>query len=74
MVGGVWQGACMIGACMAGETATAVDSVHPTGMHSCTKKFFMIISLIIEHLSIKDPTAFWQHHFISNRGYFGCFI
>ena len=21
--------------CMAGETATAVDGMHPTGMHSC---------------------------------------
>ena len=42
----VWQGACMAGACvvggmhgrgacMAGETATAAGSMHPTGMHSC---------------------------------------
>ena len=44
----VWQGACMAGglwgggghhawqeACVAGEKATAADSVHPTGMHSC---------------------------------------
>ena len=23
------------GACVAGETATAADSTHPTGMHSC---------------------------------------
>ena len=23
------------GACMAGETATAADGTHPTGMHSC---------------------------------------
>ena len=29
-------GACMAGqVCMAGETATAVDGTHPTGMHSC---------------------------------------
>ena len=28
--GHVWQGVCM-----AGETATAVDSTHPAGMHSC---------------------------------------
>ena len=27
-----WQGACV-----AGETATAVDDTHPTGMHSCLK-------------------------------------
>ena len=45
--GQVWQkGVCMVGgmhssghawwgACMAGKTATAVDSTHPTGMHSC---------------------------------------
>ena len=26
----VWQGACM-----AEEMATAVDGMHPTGMHSC---------------------------------------
>ena len=38
----VWQGVCMAvgvcggeGACVAGETATAVDGTHPTGMHSC---------------------------------------
>ena len=31
-----WLG-CMRGqgACVAGETATAVDGTHPTGMHSC---------------------------------------
>ena len=28
--GCVWQGGCM-----AGETATAADGTHPTGMHSC---------------------------------------
>ena len=39
--GYAWQGACMAGGmcggwgvCMAGETATAVDGTHPTGMHS----------------------------------------
>ena len=26
----VWQGACVVG-----ETATAADGTHPTGMHSC---------------------------------------
>ena len=43
----VWQGACITrghawlvhvwweGACMAGETATAVDGMHLSGMHSC---------------------------------------
>ena len=24
------------GACVAGETATAADGTHPTGMHSCS--------------------------------------
>ena len=47
--GHVWQGECVAGgmhggghawlkgryACMAGETATASDSVHRTGMYSC---------------------------------------
>ena len=34
--GHAWQGVCMVeGACMAGETAIAVGSTHPTGMHSC---------------------------------------
>ena len=48
--GHVWQGVCMAGgvcgrgnawvkggghACMAGETTTAADSMHHTGMHSC---------------------------------------
>ena len=29
-------GVCVAGeACMAGETATAADGTHPTGMHSC---------------------------------------
>ena len=38
-----WQGTCMVGGmhgrgvCMAAETATAVDSMHPTGMLSCFK-------------------------------------
>ena len=30
-------GACMSGgACVPGEMATAVGSMHPTGMHSCS--------------------------------------
>ena len=40
--GHAWQGACVArghvwqgGTCMAGETATAADGKHPTGMHSC---------------------------------------
>ena len=37
--GCAWQGGVCGGggACMAGETATAADSTHPTGMHSCHK-------------------------------------
>ena len=42
--GHVWQGgmsgkgACVVGAtCMAGETASAVNGMHPTGMHSCVQ-------------------------------------
>ena len=36
--GGAWQGGYVFpGACMAGETATAADGTHPTGMHSCNK-------------------------------------
>ena len=30
--GHAWQGR---GVCLAGETATAADVMHPTGMHSC---------------------------------------
>ena len=31
-------GVCVVGgACMTGETATAADSTHPTGMHSSSK-------------------------------------
>ena len=36
MVGGMHSsGHAWWGACMAGKTATAVDSTHPPGMHSC---------------------------------------
>ena len=30
---------CGRGACVAGETATAADGTHPTGMHSCSQLF-----------------------------------
>ena len=33
--GGAWQGACM-----AGDKATAVNSTHLTGMHSCLLLYF----------------------------------
>ena len=36
------QGVCMAGgACMTGETATAADGSHHTGMHSCTGMIFV---------------------------------
>ena len=43
--GHAWQGACVAGgmhgrgACVAGETTTAADGTHPTGMHSCLYLF-----------------------------------
>ena len=42
-------GACMAGgvhgrgACMAGEMAIAAGSMHPTGMHSCSKRVLNLI-------------------------------
>ena len=49
--GRVWQGGMYgrggvhgRGACMAGETATAADGTHPTGMHSC---FILYSSLVL---------------------------
>ena len=34
--GRAWQqGPCVVGACVAGETATETGGTHPTGMHSC---------------------------------------
>ena len=42
MAGGhVWQEACM-----AGETATAMDGTHPTGMHSCSNIIINRITLL----------------------------
>ena len=35
-----WQGACV-----AGETATAEDGTHPTGMHSCFNQFYSFFTL-----------------------------
>ena len=39
-VGCAWQAVCV-----AGETATAVDGTHPTGMHSCFEFCFTEIDL-----------------------------
>ena len=45
MTGGpAWQGVCIVGGtCMAGETATAADGTHPTGMYSCLLHFFVFL-------------------------------
>ena len=40
-------GACVArGACLAGKTATAAGSTHPTGMHSCLHLSFVILAYI----------------------------
>ena len=52
MGGHVWQGVCVVGggACVAGETATAEDGTHPTGMHSC----------VLVHNKIKRITCYYN--------------
>ena len=41
--GVLWQGTCMVReACVTVETATAVNGMHPTGMHSCST-FFSVV-------------------------------
>ena len=44
--GRAWQGACVVvgGVCVAGKTAIAPGSTHPTGMHSCYDKFFPVVT------------------------------
>ena len=55
-----WPGGmCGRGACVAGETATAVDGTHPTGMDSCFKKFFPI--MIREYGMFNGPFASMLH-------------
>ena len=50
MAGACVAGACTAGgACMAGETATAADGSHPTGMHSW---FEMAMLYVVEG---RDP-------------------
>ena len=52
------RGACMAGGMcgggVAGETATAADGMHPTGMHSC---FFMFLHIISISLDIFSPNS-----------------
>ena len=43
-----WRGG---GACVAGETATAADGTHPTGMHSCSLQNFYHLSSYLEQNS-----------------------
>ena len=40
--GRVWWGA----ACVTGETATAADGTHPTGMHSCFTRIETVNGLL----------------------------
>ena len=42
--GGVWL-------CMAGETATAADGTHPTGMHFCSNFVQCVALFTMHHLS-----------------------
>ena len=44
-------------ACMAGETATAADGTHPTGMHSCFAVLFMILEYLYTPLFSKEITS-----------------
>ena len=47
--GHAWQGGHVLGVCMAGETATAADGTHPTGMHFCFilySSFYILISSV----------------------------
>ena len=69
-----WQGACMAGgmrgkgACVAGETATAADGTHPTGMHSCTytgwehTKCFPSNDFLISIICPHEVFQLWQNN------------
>ena len=53
------------GACMAGETATAADGMHPTGMHSC----FTLLSrgrqsFLLIYLQIIGTQVVVNHHIL----------
>ena len=56
MAGGMYsRRACVVGGgSMAGETATAADGMHPTGMRSC---FFMFLHIISIYLDIFSPNS-----------------
>ena len=45
-----WRGVCVVGGtCVVGETATAADGTHPTGIQSCYKQ---CIDNRISHMSV----------------------
>ena len=47
------EGACVAGgACMAGETATAAEGTHPTGLHSCISLLPLQLSFFQCHLDV----------------------
>ena len=46
----VWQMACMAGGVIAGEMATEVGGMYPTGMHSCFSKFQILSRLINQNI------------------------
>ena len=55
MVGGMHggEGACVAGgACMVGETATAAEGTHPTGLYSCLSLLPLQLSFFQCHLDV----------------------
>ena len=43
--------------CVAGETVTAADSTHPTGMHSCS------LYVVTEFSELSDRKIVFQKHY-----------
>ena len=59
-------GACMPrvgGGCVAGETATAADGTHPTGMHSCCSKnlHLKLLSKECIHYLLSELILQWKN-------------
>ena len=52
-------------ACMAGDTATAADGTHPTGMHSCWQ---MTLILRQEISDTVHKLSFCKEDFVLNWG------
>ena len=40
------------GACVAGETVTAADGTHPTGMHSCYRRLRLLAVFLLDEKSV----------------------